>query len=320
MPGELILIDAFSQIFRSFFAIRVLTNSKGEPTNAIYVFTRLLLKIQEDYPSEYGALLFDCGRVHFRMELNPQYKANRPPMPDALKAQIPVIREMASAFGWPLIEEPEYEADDLIGALAVHSDCPVRIITADKDLGQLVDDRVTILAPAPKNGFETRNAATITEKFGVTPALLVDYLALVGDSSDNIPGVPGIGPKGAAAILNEFGPAASWIDAPERLQGSKFEKKLSGMAELIRKNQKLISLRQDLPERLNDRKHLKRNTPDWATIARLCRELELKSILKDLPAAPETALEEDLFATSQVATAPISTEPASSEMEQGTLF
>ena len=124
MADELILIDAYSQIFRAFYAIRQLTNSRGEPTNAVFVFTRLLLGIQKEYPTSRGAMLFDCGKVEFRMKLNPEYKANRPPMPEALRTQIPVIRELAEAFGWPLLEEPEYEADDLAAAFARAAEGP----------------------------------------------------------------------------------------------------------------------------------------------------------------------------------------------------
>lgn len=304
MEEKVILIDAYSQIFRAFFAIRQLSNSKGEPTNAVFVFTRLLLKIQQEHPSAFGALLFDCGKVGFRLALAPEYKANRPPMPDALRRQIPVIRDMASAFGWPLLEEPEYEADDLIAAFThAAEEVPVRIVTSDKDLSQLVDERVHILAPAPQNGFEERGAAEIEAKFDVPPAMIVDYLALLGDSSDNIPGVPGIGAKGAARLLREFGPSSTWLDSPERLAGSKFAGKLADAAETLRRNLALIRLRSDLPERFRPwRDTLRRSAPDWGKIGALCRELELRSILRDLPA--EAAVPE----------------PAAGEMVQGELF
>lgn len=323
MRDEVILIDAYSQIFRAFFAIRMLTNSRGEPTNALFVFTRLLLHIQQTYSTARGAMLFDCGKVGFRLELNPEYKANRPPMPDALRAQIPVIRTMAEAFGWPLLEEPEFEADDLIAAITrAATDAPVRIVSSDKDLAQLVDDRVHMLSPAAGNaGFEERGTEEIVKKFSVPPSLIVDYLSLIGDSSDNIPGVPGIGPKSAAQLLTQFGPIEQWIDQPERLAGTKFEKKLAGTAELLRRNRKLIQLRQDLPPRFQDLGTLLcRKEPDWNKIAGLCREYELKSLLKELPA---TAVEEpdDLFScaeTTPPAETPAPEAPAT--MVQGELF
>ncbi len=331
MKDEMILIDAFSQIFRSFFAIRqLLTNSRGEPTNALYVFTRLLLKIDADYPSDCGALLFDCGKPAFRTELNPEYKANRPPMPDALRQQLPVIREMAEAFGWPLLEEPDYEADDLIGAFALHTPRNVRIVSSDKDLGQLISDRITMLVPAPQNGFSVRDAAACQEKFAVPPELLVDYLAIIGDASDNIPGINGLGPKGAAELLNTFGSIDSWVDTiDETFAQSKYGKKLAGNAPLLKKNQNLIRLRTELPERFSDpEKHLIRRQPDWAKIRTLCERMELKSILKDLP--QETLREEaeeewDLFSFAAEPPPPPTAQPEkpeepSCEMEQGLLF
>ena len=314
MADELILIDAYSQIFRAFYAIRQLTNSRGEPTNAVFVFTRLLLGIQKEYPSSRGAMLFDCGKVEFRMKLNPEYKANRPPMPEALRAQIPVIRELAAAFGWPLLEEPEYEADDLAAAFAR---------AADKDLAQLVDERVTMLSPASGNaGFEERGVAEITAKFQVPPALLIDYLALLGDSSDNIPGVPGIGAKGAAQLLNTCGPVSEWLEHPEKLAGTRFEKKIAGARDILKRNRELIRLRSDLPPRFADLGTvLARREPDWGKIAGICRRMELKSILKELPAPPAGVSgpdSDDLFST--LPAAPPVPEPSSGIMEQGELF
>ena len=323
MADELILIDAYSQIFRAFYAIRQLTNSRGEPTNAVFVFTRLLLGIQKEYPTSRGAMLFDCGKVEFRMKLNPEYKANRPPMPEALRTQIPVIRELAEAFGWPLLEEPEYEADDLAAAFARAAEGPVKIISSDKDLAQLVDDRVTMLSPAPRNaGFEERGVAEITAKFQVPPALLIDYLALLGDSSDNIPGVPGIGAKGAAKLINTYGTASEWLEHPEKLAGTKFEKKLAGAGDILKRNQELIRLRSDLPERFSYLGAvLARREPDWAKLADICRRMALKSILKELPVVPGNAPEpdqDDLFPAASAAPAP-ETAP-SPAMEQGELF
>lgn len=132
MTTPTILIDAYSQIFRAYYAIRQLSNSRGEPTNAVFVFARMLLKLEKEYPSDAGALCFDCGKVQFRLELAPEYKANRPEMPEELRVQIPVIRELAAAFGWPLLQEPEYEADDLIAAFARRAAGPVLIVSSDQ--------------------------------------------------------------------------------------------------------------------------------------------------------------------------------------------
>ena len=280
-----ILIDAFSQIFRSFYAIRHLSNRRGEPVNALLVFTRLLLGIEKNYPGKRGAMLFDCGKVKHRLELLPEYKANRPPMPDELAQQIPFIREMAAAFGWQMHEVEDYEADDLIGVLTENLEGDIRIISSDKDLSQLISDRVVMLSPANGNsgGFEERDAGFVKNKFGVEPSLIVDYLALLGDSSDNIDGVRGIGAKGAAELLNTYGKSENWIDFPEKT-GKKFSAKLTGQTDILRRNIKLVSLRTDLPENWSDPESLVvRNAPDWQKIADVCYRYGLKSILKDLP-------------------------------------
>ena len=285
VQDSVILIDAFSQIFRSFYAIRHLSNSRGEPVNALLVFTRLLLGIEKNYPGKRGAMLFDCGKVRHRVELLPEYKANRPPMPDELAQQIPFIREMASAFGWKMYEVEDYEADDLIGALALNLEGNIKIISSDKDLSQLISDRVTMLSPANGNqgGFEERDAAFVKSKFGVGPELIIDYLAILGDSSDNITGVRGIGAKGAAELLNTFGKSENWLDTPE-MTGKKFASKLSDQIDILRRNIKLVSLRTDLPAGWDNPESLVvRQAPDWQKIAETCLRYGLKSILKDLP-------------------------------------
>ena len=331
--SSIVLIDAFSQIFRSFYAIRVLTNSRGEPVNALLVFTRLLLGIERNYPGERGAMLFDCGKVKFRLDLLPEYKANRPPMPEELAVQIPFIREMASAFGWQMLEVQDYEADDLIGVIAVNSKEKVQIISSDKDLSQLVNDRVTLLAPQNGNsgGFEERDADAVKAKFNVAPELIIDYLALLGDNSDNIAGVHGIGPKGAAELLNTFGSSENWLDDISKLKNSKFFAKLDGNTELVRRNIGLVKLRTDIPDGWDIEKLTVRKAPDWQKIRELCRHYGLKSILKDLPEEPEDQnipapeAQDDLFSfinTAPAAEAEKKADDASGKEEvvQGELF
>ena len=325
----LVLIDAYSQIFRSFYAIRHLTTSKGEPVNALFVFTRLLLDLAKKYPSERGAMLFDRGKVEFRLKLNPEYKANRPPMPDELATQMPWIKMMAEAFGWPLVSCPDSEADDLAGAFALAEKTQeVRIVSSDKDLSQLVDGRVKLVSPGHGNtgAFVERGEAEVKEKFGVAPKLIPDYLALVGDSSDNIPGVPGIGPKSAAELLNACGAIETWIDDPERLPIEKFRKKLVGQSEFLRKNLQLVRLRCELPAELTSPETLARRAPDYAKIAELCRRFEFNRILRDLPVPPPAAPEPDdalpLFSAVPAKEDPKSEEPQndSATYEQGSLF
>ncbi|MBO7329164.1 MAG: hypothetical protein J6W00_10390 [Lentisphaeria bacterium] len=283
---SLVLVDAYSQIYRAFYAIRMLTNSRGEPVNAAFVFTKFLLQLEKNHPSAYGAMLFDCGKVPFRLSLNPEYKANRPPMPDPLKSQIPLIRKIAEAFGWELLQYEGFEADDLIGGMACrYSDMPVEIVSSDKDLSQLINQRVSMLVPSGSSGgFEIRDAAAVEAKFGVSPEMMVDYLALLGDSSDNIPGVPGVGPKRAVEFLSQLGPAEKWLEDPAMIDpDSTAGKKLLPELETIRRNRELIRLRTELPESLNKNEPPVRRKPDWREITGICRDNQFKSILKELP-------------------------------------
>ena len=297
VSGPVMLIDAFSQIFRCFFAIRQLNNSRGEPVNALYLMTKLFLILDRDYPGNRGALLFDSGKVQFRLELLPEYKANRPPMPEALKVQMPKIEEMARAFGWPLLRAENYEADDLIGGFACAVKAPVLVVTSDKDLSSLVNEHVRLLKPARSGGgFKECAAEEVRQEFGVAPELIPDYLALLGDNVDNITGVPGIGVKSAAELLNTFGPIESWYaqDGSEKFAGSKFAAKLAGKRALLERNLALTRLKCDLPpEFASADQALLRRGPDWQRIADLCAENDFRSLLKEIPAAPTPPSRED---------------------------
>ena len=286
---KLLLLDAYSQIFRSFYAIRELNNARGEPVNAAYVFTRLLLKLEKSCPERSRIMLFDSGKVEFRLKLAPDYKANRPPMPDALKSQIPLIKKIAAAFGWKLFALPGFEADDLIGMIAKRykDSAKVQIVSSDKDLSQLVTENVTMLVPQSgnKGDFEERGVAGVTAKFGVAPELIVDYLALLGDSSDNINGIPGIGPKSAVELLTTCGGADKWLDDTAVVASSRFFKKLDGNFDLLRRNRELVRLRTDMAPELEAGlpEMLGITAPDWKAIAEICRDNQFNSILKELP-------------------------------------
>lgn len=291
------LIDAFSQIFRSFYAIRQLNNKRGEPVNALYLMTKMLLQLERDHFCTHGALLFDCGKVQFRLELHPEYKSNRPPMPEDLKAQMPAIEAMAGAFGWPLLRAENYEADDLIGGFAEKISSEVLIVTSDKDLSSLVNDHVQLLKPARSGGgFQKCGVEEVIRDFGVAPELIPDYLALLGDSVDNISGVPGIGPKSAAELLNTFGAVESWFlpDGREKFSGSKFAAKLSGKKELLARNLGLTRLKCDLPDEFSDLAvTLAKRSPDWQKIADMCADNDFKSLLKEIPAEPQINKSDD---------------------------
>lgn len=202
---SLILIDGSSYLYRAFHALPPLTNSKGQPTGAIYGFISMLRKLLADFTPEYIAIVFDSKEKNFRHELYETYKANRPKMPDELAAQIEPLHEVIKTMGLPLIVINGVEADDVIGTLAVAArqhDFNVLIATGDKDMAQLVDANIKLINTM--NG-EVLDAYAVKAKFGINPEKIIDYLALVGDSSDNVPGVPGIGPKTAVKLLEEFG-------------------------------------------------------------------------------------------------------------------
>ena len=219
MKKKLLLVDAFSQVFRGYFAVRALSTASGVPTNAVFAMTKLLLKLQQEYGDCDGAFVFDKGKCAARLELAPAYKANRPPMPEDLRAQMEPIRNMIRAFGWPIVESEGFEADDLIGAAAAaDTEREVLILSSDKDLSQLINERVKMLVPdRDGKGLLVRDIEATKEKFGVPPEGIVDYLSLIGDSSDNIPGVEGVGPKTAASLISQFGSIEAMLAAPEKI-------------------------------------------------------------------------------------------------------
>ena len=304
-----VLVDAYSQIFRAFYAIAHLNRRDGFPTNALLGMGRLLFQLEKTQSPAAGAVFFDCGKPAFRLELAPDYKSNRPPMPEPLRQQMPAIRDMIAAFGWQSCQCTDYEADDLIGA-AVHA-LPgklFRIVSSDKDLAQLIDDRTAMLIPARSGGWEVRDAGAAAERFGVRPEQMVDYLSLLGDSADVIPGVPGIGPKTAAAILQKVGSLAEFFREPALLENAGQRRKLLEAREILERNRKLITLRTEWPAALPvPEKLLRKAPPDVRKLAEIFTEYELRSLLKELPevppvsAAPEAVAPEavDLFAWQQ---------------------
>jgi len=331
---SLILIDSYAQIFRGYFAVRVLTSHDGTPTNAVFAMAKFLLKLHADYPVDAfdGAFVFDLGKPAHRLELAPDYKANRPPAPPDLNAQVPIIRDLIRAFGWPLFEQQAWEADDLISALAnAFPEREIRIISADKDLAQLINGRVAMLIPSRTGtGFELRDEAAVLEKFGVPPSGIIDYLALVGDTADNIPGIEGVGPKTAAKLISECGSIDAILANPAAVANENLRRKLVDDAEHLRRNQALVRLLREPPAGANwSDAMLERTAPDFRRIRELAVKLDLNSIIRDLDKiAPESAFEvasgdpDDLFAAPASKPEPAPAEekapekkPASEQME-----
>lgn len=280
MKKTLLLVDAYSQVFRGYFAVRALSTSAGAPTNAVFAMSKLLLKLQQDYGHCDGAFVFDKGKCTARLALAPAYKANRPPMPDDLRAQIEPIRDMIRAFGWPIVESEGFEADDLIGAATVADPArEVLILSSDKDLSQLINDHVKMLVPdRDGKGLLVRDIEATVKKFGVPPAGIVDYLSLLGDSADNIPGVDGVGPKTAAVLLSQFGSIDAIFTDPEKVSKENLRTKLLAAKETLELNRKLIRLNLEAP--LNGASFTKAD-PDYGKIRSLAEQSELKSIVKE---------------------------------------
>ncbi len=323
----ILLVDSFAQIYRCYHAVRHLSTADGVPTNAVFAMTKFLLKLEKEHPSENGAFVFDKGRPHFRMELAPDYKANRPPMPEELQIQLPVIRELIQDFGWTIVEHDGYEADDLIGSIATAFPAHrVVIFSGDKDLSQVIDDRVEMLVPDPAGSVTKRGVEEVVKKFGVPPSGIVDYLALIGDASDNIPGVEGVGPKTAAALLQQFGSGEELFRRLDEVKRESLREKLAQAKDLFEKNVKLVTLDTAPPEDVVwEIGRLKRSAPDYAKIRAIAKKMELKSILREIDAIAGPGEEDgDLFSAVSAAcpekAEAAAEKEASSEMTQMDLF
>ena len=282
-PGKLWLVDGSSYLYRAFFALPPLTTSQGVPTGAVLGVLNMLNKLLKEEDPELVAVVLDAPGRTFRDELFEQYKAHRPPMPDDLRAQIAPLIEAIPALGLPMLRIEGVEADDVIGTLATRAagaGLEVVISTGDKDMAQLVEDRVTLV----NTMFDTKlDRAGVKAKFDVLPEQIVDYLALVGDSSDNIPGVPKVGPKTAAKWLGEFGSAEALVARAGDIAGKVGESLRENLATL-ELSRKLATIRRDLdlPQAPND---LRRSPPDVAALTTLYQRLELNSLLRQLTAA-----------------------------------
>ncbi len=225
---QIYLIDGSAYLYRAFHAIRGLSDSKGKPTNATFGFTRILLKLLKEKEPEYVAVFFDVKGPTFRHDRYPDYKANRPPMPEELAIQIPDIKQVVAALNITIVEKQGFEADDLIGTYArIAEDEGFKpfMVTGDKDFMQLVTDNAVIWDPMKE---EFIDAKAIKDKFGISPVQVIDMLGLAGDTADNIPGVPGVGPKTALKLIDEFGTMTDIYDNLDKLKKKKsLHKKLS---------------------------------------------------------------------------------------------
>lgn len=285
--GSLFLFDSYNFVFRAYHALPMLTAPSGVPVNAVHGFVRMVNAIRRDFAPQMMAAVFDAGGDGGRRELLPEYKANRPPAPEDLVPQFPLVREAVDALGIPRIEYPGYEADDAIASYALvaqKAGLRVVIVSSDKDLMQLChagDDKTPpiYLYDTMKNRLV--GPPEVEAKFGVGPAKLGDLLALTGDSSDNVPGVPGIGPKTAATLLNEYGDLEAVLAAAPQIKQKKRRERLIEHADAARISRKLVALHDELPlpkplEELTD------PGSDNATLQAFFEPIGFKQVLRDL--------------------------------------
>lgn len=249
-----LLIDGFNLAYRCFFALPELTRTDGFPTGALHGWVKSLWKLADQERPDATLVFFDLGGSHEREALHPEYKANREEMPLALRQQLDPIRTLTRAMGLAGIEQHGVESDDLLAAQAVafgKAGHDVVIVSSDKDFAQIVDDRIKMMLPPPaanpKLGWRLLDAAGVMEKFGVPPVQIADYLALVGDTSDNIPGIDGVGPKTASKWLAEHKNLEGVIANAATLKPDRFREAVTSGAERLRINLKLTTLNLSLP-------------------------------------------------------------------------
>lgn len=277
------MIDATAFCYRAFYAIGSLSTSYGQPTNAIYGFLNMLNKILKEKKPEYIAACFDVSRDTFRSKKFAEYKVNRPAMPDELSGQIPIIKQLITAYGITIFQKEGYEADDVIATLAgkaKEKGMPATIISSDKDILQLVDENTAVFSPYKDEGTLYDNQKVL-ERFGVEPKEIADIIALMGDSADNIPSVPGIGEKTAVALIKEFHSVEELLNNAGKIKSEKIKQALKDNADMIRLSKELALLDKKMDLDL-DLDKLKLDKPDSSELARLFKDLEFKKFLQDL--------------------------------------
>ncbi|HEY0552811.1 MAG TPA: DNA polymerase I [Thermoanaerobaculia bacterium] len=306
---RLFLIDGYSNIFRAFYAIRNLSNSRGEPTNAVYGFVQMLKKLLREEDPELIGVALEGGRT-FRSDKFEDYKANRAPMPEDLQSQLPWIRKLLAAYRIPTLELAGFEADDVLGTLscrAAEAGYQVVLVSADKDLMQLVEPRVSLYHTGRLKLYGPQEVA---EDFGVPPEKVADVLALMGDSIDNIPGVPGIGEKGAKTLIQEYGSLEDLLARAGEVTRKAYREGLQQHAEQARLSKELSTIHTNLDVPF-DPEALHRDPPDVEALRQVLTELEFFSLVEELgPAGSTVADGEELPAAEEAVTAEVWTDRA----------
>jgi len=292
---KLFLIDGNSFCYRAFYAIANLSASNGQPTNAVYGFVIMLNKIIKDQKPDYIVASFDRKEPTFRHKKFDGYKIHRKPMPDELVSQLPIIKSVLEAYRVPVFELAGFEADDILATIVKkcrqRDDLEIYIATGDKDALALVDSRTFVYSPNNFNGDFIYDQQAVKEKFGVLPCQMVELMALMGDASDNIPGVPGIGPKTALSLITEFSSVENLLNNIDMVKRESTRELLKKNTELLNLSRELAQLDADVPIDFAV-EDLKIKNPDQNKLYSLFKELEFKKLLKGL--APDTAVQEDV--------------------------
>jgi len=280
---KVLLVDGFNLAYRCFFGIPELTRSDGFPTNALHGWTKAIWRLQDQENPDVSVVFFDLGGAQDRLALHPEYKAQRKEMPEGLVAQIPVLKDLTRAMGIKAVEQHGVESDDLLASEAVQlakEGHEVLILSSDKDFAQIVGEKITIMQPPatsnPKLGWRRMDRAGVIEKFGVPPEKIADYLALVGDSADNIPGIDGVGPKTAVKWMDAFGDLEGIIAHASELTPERFRTPVAEAAERLRLNRTLTTLNLNhpvLPIEVGKPKH--------AELYKLLDDMQMRSTLAE---------------------------------------
>ena len=277
---EIYLIDGSSYIYRAFYAMRNLSTSKGMPTNAAYIFSRMLLKLIRDKKPEFMSFVLDSRGPTVRHGMYEEYKATRQKMPEALQVQVPYIIRIVEALGIPILQKEGQEADDIIAEAArrFKKDYRITIVSGDKDLMQLIDDDVTVWDTIKEKVYDAR---AVKEKYGVSPEYMADLLAIMGDSSDNIPGVPGIGEKGALDLIARFGHVAAIIENVQAIESRKAREAMANNTDKALLSLELARLDRDVEMSITENDMLMKEM-DREALSSLFAELEFKALQSEM--------------------------------------
>jgi len=293
---KLLLVDGNYYVYRSFFAIRDLSNSRGEPTNAIYGFIKTLRRMIKDLAPDLGAVVWDSGLPTRRTDLQPAYKQQRAEMPVEMRPQLQYIRDLVPLLGFHSVSLPDTEADDLMASYACAATrhlMEVVLATNDKDLFQLVDESVRVYTtnkadlPTPKDSFALLDDASVHKKWGVAPKLIGDVIALIGDTVDNIPGVTGLGPKNAAHLLKTHGSLDALLADLSAVENARIREKLVAAREQILQNREMVKLDLDLP--LPEPLEALKIEPRYDELIATVERCEFKSLLQEIQAEAAVA-------------------------------